>query len=166
MPSSYTPADAATFHSDALALASTLVSPASYSPLTLLRSFASRPHLGFQAFLVANGEIKVLPPLLWLGVTLHGLFLVDHASKRVLKAFKFAHLAGWAANAVRFSVRVLIGKAKTQQLNFDTKQGKRIAATLQEFVDVILTQHAQAQAKLEAAATAQPPPPPYPYPGE
>lgn len=92
--------------------------------------------------MVMNQEIKVLPSTLWIGVSLNGLFLIDHTSKCILKAFKFAHLAGWAANQVKFSVRVLIGRGKTQQLNFACKHGKRITATLQEFVDVIVAQNA------------------------
>src|SRR5689334_7470230 len=100
--STYSSEDAASFRSDV----SALVAPDAYSPFQLLRSFATRPHLAFQACLVQNQEIKVLPPSLWIGVSLNGLFLVDHTTKHILKAFKFAHLAGWAANSVKYSVRV------------------------------------------------------------
>ena len=134
------PAELAEFHRQVQTLASTLTTTESYSPFLLMAYFASRPQLGFQAFTVANEEIKVLPSTLWIGVSLHGLFLIDHTTKCVLKAFKFTHLAGWAANQVKFSVRVLIGRGKTQQINFACKQGKRITATIQEFVDVIVEQ--------------------------
>lgn len=59
--------------------------------------------------------------------------------------------SGWAANTIKFSLRVLIAKAKTQQLNFATPIGKRITATIQDFVDFIVTRNT----KLKAIADGQ-----------
>jgi hypothetical protein len=76
-------------------------SPATYSPLVLLDSYMrSRPHFGYMLFPVHNPELAALPPSLLVGVGLTGVFLLDAASKQVLKHFKYAHISGWASNAV------------------------------------------------------------------
>ncbi len=101
--------------------------PSAYSPLVLLNEYmSSRPNFGYSPFLVHNPELAVLPPALFVGVGMNGIFLVDAGpSKAVLKQFKFAHVTGWAANAIKFSIRILIARGKTQQLNFATSEGNQ-----------------------------------------
>ena len=64
---------------------------------------------------------------------------------------KYAHVTGWAANAIKFSLRILIARGKTQRLNFATPDGKRITATTEQ---TVATSTIRDKAKAAAAAAA------------
>jgi len=126
---------------------------ASYSPLVLLdKHMRARAHFGYRPFPVHNPELAALPPSLLVGVGLAGIFLLDATTRQLLKHFKYPHITGWAANTIKFSLRVLIAKGKTQQLNFAATEGKRITATIEEVVAFIVAKN---KAKQAAAAQAQ-----------
>jgi hypothetical protein len=126
--------------------------PPSYSPLLLLDwLMRTRSHFGYAPFAVHNPELPSLPPSLVVGVGAAGIFLLDASTKAVLKHFKYGHITAWAANTIKLSIRVMVARGKTQQLNFATPNGKRIVAAIELQVQAIL-QRKQAQAAVAAAA--------------
>lgn len=92
---SWTDDERAGFAREVTQAKSALASAASYSPFALLDSaWTSRSHFGYASFSVQNPELKSLPELVVVGVSIQGLFLIDAQTKTVLKHFRFAHVTG------------------------------------------------------------------------